>query len=107
MPGGCIYEPKRDGFRLAILRDVDVALWSRPGKNLTKYFPELAAAATELPEGCVVDGEAVIWNAGRLDFEALQQRLSAGQARPAASPTPVRAVPTFCPQLPITDRDTR
>lgn len=81
LPGGCLYEPKWDGFRLAIVRDVDVSLWSRQGKNLTRYFPELASAAAELPEGSVVDGEAVIWSAGRLDFDALQQRLSAGVAK--------------------------
>lgn len=81
LPGGCVYEPKWDGFRLTLVRDVDVSLWSRQGKNLTRYFPELAVAAGDIPEGCVVDGEAVVWSAGRLDFDALQQRLSAGPAK--------------------------
>lgn len=83
LPGGCRYEPKWDGFRLAIVRDRDVTLWSRQGKDLTEYFPEIASAAEEIPEGCVVDGEAVIWKDGRLDFDGLQQRLSAGMAKAA------------------------
>jgi ATP-dependent DNA ligase len=28
----------------------------------------------------VIDGEAVIWNGGRLDFDAMQRRLSGGLA---------------------------
>lgn len=34
--------------------------------------------AAAVPPGCVVDGEAVIWSQGRLNFDALQQRLGAG-----------------------------
>ncbi|WP_268815652.1 ATP-dependent DNA ligase [Arthrobacter sp. SLBN-100] len=32
-----------------------------------------------MPSGCVIDGEAVIWTEGPLNFSALQQRLSAGR----------------------------
>jgi ATP-dependent DNA ligase len=80
LPGGCIYEPKWDGFRLAIIRDGDrTSLWSRQGKDLTRYFADLHAEASEqIPPGCVVDGEAVVWSNGRLDFETLQRRLTAG-----------------------------
>ncbi|RXZ72840.1 ATP-dependent DNA ligase [Agromyces albus] len=81
LPGGCFFEPKWDGFRIALVRDAEIHLWSRQGKDLTRYFPELAVAAGEIPEGCVVDGEAVVWNAGRLDFDALQRRLSTGAAK--------------------------
>lgn len=50
-----------------------------PGQDLTRYFPELASAiAAAVPPGVVIDGEAVIWSGGQLDFSALQQRLSAG-----------------------------
>lgn len=82
LPGGSIYEPKWDGFRAAIFVDTRGAtLWSRQGKDLTRYFPELvAAAAGQIPPGCIVDGEAVIWNEGRLDFEALQQRNTTSKA---------------------------
>jgi ATP-dependent DNA ligase len=77
LPGGSIYEPKWDGFRAALVTDTGgTTLWSRQGKDLTRYFPDLIEAAQEhIPPGCVVDGEAVIWNDGRLDFNALQRRM--------------------------------
>jgi ATP-dependent DNA ligase len=79
--GGCLYEPKWDGFRLVIVRDRDVSLWSRKGTDLTRYFPDLAeAAAAQLPAGVVVDGEAVVWREGRLSFDELQHRLSSSRA---------------------------
>lgn len=77
LPGGCIYEPKWDGFRSVILSGSEgVSLWSRQGRDLSRYFPELLeAAATHIPPGCVLDGEAVIWTDDKLDFDALQRRL--------------------------------
>lgn len=61
------------------------ALFSRQGKDLSRYFPELIqAAASQIPPGCVLDGEAVIWAGERLDFDALQKRLVTGvKALPA------------------------
>lgn len=81
LPGGCLYEPKWDGYRLVIIRREDTTeLWSRQGKNLTKYFPDLCEAADlQIPPGCMVDGEAVIWTDDRLDFTALQTRLVTSQ----------------------------
>ncbi|MFC9336422.1 hypothetical protein [Arthrobacter sp. NPDC057009] len=81
LPGQMLFEPKFDGYRALIFRDQDrVRLWSRQGKDLTRYFPDLEeAAAAMIPPGCVVDGEAVVWSEGRLNFEALQRRLSAGR----------------------------
>ena len=45
---GCVYEPKWDGFRLAILRDFEVSLWSLQGKNLTEaiVFPNTCRSAS-------------------------------------------------------------
>lgn len=82
LPGGSIYEPKWDGFRAEIVTDEHGAtLWSRQGKDLTRYFKDLVAAAEEhIPPGCIVDGEAVIWTAGRLDFDSLQQRMITSKA---------------------------
>ncbi|MEE1751257.1 ATP-dependent DNA ligase [Streptomyces sp. SP18CS02] len=42
-------------------------------------FPDLIAAAEQLPDGLVLDGELVAWDtaAGRLSFEALQRRAAA------------------------------
>ena len=41
---GWVYEPKWDGFRAVMARTSDgVQLWSRQGKRLDAYFPELVA----------------------------------------------------------------
>jgi ATP-dependent DNA ligase len=56
-------------------------LYSRQGKDLSRYFPDLVEAlAGQVPPGCVLDGEVVIWTADRLDFEALQRRLVTSKA---------------------------
>ncbi len=80
--GEYYYEPKFDGFRCLVFRDgAEVELSSRGGRSLTRYFPELVGVLRrELPERCVVDGEVVIRRDGRLDFDALSQRI-----HPAAS----------------------
>lgn len=82
IPPDAMYEPKWDGFRSICFRDGDdVVLGSRNEKPLTRYFPELVAAAiAELPDRCVIDGEIVVPAAHGLDFEALQLRM-----HPAAS----------------------
>lgn len=81
-PGGSRYEPKWDGYRAcALVGAAGVSLWSRQGKELSRYFPELLEAlAGQVPPGCVLDGEAVIWSGDRLDFDALQRRLVASKA---------------------------
>jgi ATP-dependent DNA ligase len=50
---------------------------------LTAAFPEVVDAITDVPDGCVLDGELVMWLEGRLDFDALQRRASAGRRRGA------------------------
>ena len=79
------YEPKWDGFRAIVFRDRDeVEIGSRNGRSMSRYFPEvLAAIKTGLPERCVMDGEIVVPDAsrGRLDFEALQQRIHPADSR--------------------------
>jgi len=47
---------------------------SRTGGDLTGAFPEIVAAAADLPEGTALDGEIVVWENSRLAFERLQQR---------------------------------
>ncbi len=81
--GDYTYEPKWDGFRCIVFRDGDeVELGSRNERPLTRYFPELVAAARDqLPDRCVVDGEIVIATGDRLDFEALLQRIHPAQSR--------------------------
>jgi ATP-dependent DNA ligase len=76
------FEPKWDGFRAIVFRDGDeIELASRNTKPLTRYFPELVEALrAALPPRCVVDGEIVVAQGGRLEFEVLQERI-----HPAAS----------------------
>ncbi|MBY0440669.1 MAG: ATP-dependent DNA ligase, partial [Mycobacteriaceae bacterium] len=73
IPPGACYEPKWDGFRSICFRaDDQIELGSRNERPLTRYFPELvAAAASELPRRCVIDGEIIIATERGLDFEAL------------------------------------
>src|SRR4051794_9976856 len=81
--GGVLYEPKWDGFRCIVFRDGDeVELGSRNERPLTRYFPDVVdAVKTALPERCVVDGEIVITQDGRLQFESLQLRLHPAESR--------------------------
>jgi ATP-dependent DNA ligase len=92
------YEPKWDGFRAIVFRDVDdIEIGSRNERPLTRYFPELVEALrSNLPERCVVDGEIVIPDAmgRRLDFDALQQRIhpAASRVKLLAETTPAHFV---------------
>ncbi|MGY6026196.1 ATP-dependent DNA ligase [Streptomyces spinosirectus] len=83
IPPGMQYEAKWDGFRAIVFRDGDqLELGSRTGKPLTRYFPELVAALKEgVPERCVLDGEIVIAREGRLDFDALTERIHPADSR--------------------------
>lgn len=61
---------------------------SRRGSDLTPLFPELAAAVLDqVPDGTQLDAEVVIYQGGRLSFDALQQRMAAG-ARRSRAPSP-------------------
>src|SRR6476469_9209353 len=81
--GGHSFEPKWDGFRCLIFKDGDeVELTSRNTKPLTRYFPEVVAAAKEqLPDRCVLDGEIFVAVGSRLEFEVLQERIHPADSR--------------------------
>ncbi|MCL2770621.1 MAG: ATP-dependent DNA ligase [Solirubrobacterales bacterium] len=72
------YEVKLDGFRcVAFVDGEELALQSRNGRPLGRYFPELRPPAGRY----VLDGEIVVRGGdGREDFDALGQRI-----HPAAS----------------------
>ncbi|TDB90567.1 ATP-dependent DNA ligase [Actinomadura sp. KC216] len=98
-----VYEPKFDGFRCQahIRDDGRTELYSRSLTRLTDSFPETAAAITaQLPAGTVLDGELVHWSptTGKLDFEALEQRLGSGRRRALrlARHTPITYVVFDC-----------
>lgn len=90
---GWQYEPKWDGFRALVFRDGDrIALQSKSGQSLTRYFPELVEALVALvPERFVLDGEIVILRDGHLQFDDLLQRIHPADSRirKLAADTPV------------------
>lgn len=89
-------EPKWDGFRTIVFKDGDeIELGSRNERPMTRYFPELVESLRRnLPERCVVDGEIILVRGGRLDFDALQQRIhpAASRVKLLAEQTPVSFV---------------
>jgi ATP-dependent DNA ligase len=80
---GWQYEPKWDGFRCLVFRDgADVALMSKSGKPLGRYFPEVVETVLAMEaDRVVLDGELVIPVGGSLSFEALQLRLHPAESR--------------------------
>jgi ATP-dependent DNA ligase len=80
--GGWQYEPKWDGFRgLLENTDGELHLWSRNGRPLLRYFPELQPLGELLPPRSALDGEIVIAREGVLDFDAMQTRLHPAESR--------------------------
>jgi ATP-dependent DNA ligase len=76
------YEPKWDGFRGVLENDGgELALWSRNGRPLLRYFPELRALGELLPPHSALDGEIVIARDGRLEFDLMQMRLHPAESR--------------------------
>ncbi|MCC2658148.1 MAG: ATP-dependent ligase [Panacagrimonas sp.] len=76
-PGAFLVEWKWDGIRGQLIRRQGrTFLWSRGEELLDGRFPEIEAAATALPDGTVIDGEVLAWNAqGVMPFAALQKRI--------------------------------
>src|SRR5581483_3246744 len=76
------YEPKWDGFRCLASRDGDkVAMQSKSGQPLGRYFPEIDEALLKLKlKQFVIDGEIVVPIKGKFSFDDLLMRI-----HPAAS----------------------
>ncbi len=76
------YEPKWDGFR-GVVENLSgqPAVWSRNGRPLLRYFPELTELASALPARSALDGEIILERDGKLDFDALQLRLHPAESR--------------------------
>ena len=87
-----LYEPKWDGFRCIAFRDGDsVAMQSKSGQPLERYFPEIIDALRALAAPrFVLDGELFIEQNGGLDFDALLQRIhpAASRIRKLSAETP-------------------
>jgi len=88
------YEPKWDGFRCLIFRNgSEVELQSKSGQSLSRYFPELVAAALHLaPKQFVLDGEIVVPTDGGSSFDDLLMRIHPAASRVArlAKESPAR-----------------
>jgi DNA ligase-1 len=84
-------EWKWDGVRCQLVRrEGKTALWSRGRDRLENRFPELTAAADDLPEGTVLDGELLAWaENGPGPFVELSRRLQRKRVTAALQ----RAVP--------------
>jgi DNA ligase-1 len=96
-------EWKWDGIRAQLIRRAGQTwLWSRGEELITLRFPEIAAAATHLADGTVLDGEVLAFREGRpLPFSALQQRI--GRQRQLAQI--MRAVPVVFMAYDVLEQD--
>ena len=73
---------ENDGHRVVLRRTDDtVILYARSGRVVTPYWMDLALAGMALRPGTALDGEAVIWREGRLDFGAAQSRAASSVTR--------------------------
>ena len=70
-------EWKWDGIRGQVIRRRgQTFIWSRGEELVTDKYPELAAAAADLPDGTVLDGEILPWKEDQpLPFGELQRRI--------------------------------
>jgi ATP-dependent DNA ligase len=88
------YEPKWDGFRCLLIRDGRlVKMQSKGGRDLVRYFPEIASAASALSAGSfILDGELIIRLDDGYSFDALLQRIhpAASRVKRLAEETPAR-----------------
>jgi DNA ligase-1 len=100
---GWLVEWKWDGIRAQLIRRRgQVWLWSRGEDLITNRFPEIAAAATHLPDGTVLDGEVLAFKDGRpMPFSALQHRI--GRQRQVAQV--MRTVPVVLVVYDILERE--
>jgi ATP-dependent DNA ligase len=80
---GWQYEPKWDGFRCLAFRDGDtIALQSKAGEPLERYFPEMVEALRALAaKQFVLDGEIVIPKGKSLSFDDLLMRIHPAESR--------------------------
>jgi ATP-dependent DNA ligase len=99
---GFQFEPKWDGFRCLAFRDgARVALMSKSGKPLGRYFPEVVEAFARLGEDrLVLDGELILPVGEVLSFADLQARLHPAASRIArlARETPAQMMLFDCLQ---------
>ncbi len=83
---GWIHEYKYDGYRILLATGARPKAFTRNGKDWSDIFEGLVAAASALPAGCLIDGEAVALGAdGKPDFQLMQTTVKRGHGK--AGPT--------------------
>jgi len=108
------FEIKWDGFRAIAYVDTSFSLKSRNGKELKQNFPELHQL-THLTRNVVLDGEIIVLQNGKPDFQSLLERsqvVSPLQIQRAAKQTPALYIVfdilekngTPLTKLPLTER---
>ena len=76
-----LFEYKYDGYRLLLATAGAATAWTRNGHDWSDMFRGLVKAASELPAGCLIDGEAVaLGKNGKPDFQLLHATLKGGDA---------------------------
>ena len=90
-PSDWIVEWKWDGIRAQLVKRAGaVSLWSRGEELVTDRFPELETLGHALPDGCVLDGEIVVWRDDHVQpFAELQRRIG----RKTLGPKLLRDIP--------------
>ncbi|MEV7729091.1 hypothetical protein AB0P15_30815 [Streptomyces sp. NPDC087917] len=92
---------ENDGHRLLVFTPTGpggrVLLQTRRGAFVQDAFPDLVAAASQLPDGLVLDGEVLAWDieAGALSFEGLQRRAAARARTALAARLPALYVASY------------
>ncbi|MBU0784740.1 MAG: cisplatin damage response ATP-dependent DNA ligase [Gammaproteobacteria bacterium] len=73
-----LVEWKYDGIRAQVVKEAgQVWVWSRGEELVSEQFPELQTAFAHWPEGCILDGEILVWHGDApAGFNALQGRLN-------------------------------
>ena len=90
------YEPKWDGFRGVLENDGgELALWSRNGRPLLRYFPELRPIGELLPPHSALDGEIVIARDGKLVIVDRKARMGRNPATGQPISIPAKRVLKF------------
>ena len=109
-----LVEWKFDGIRGQVVkRQGQVWVWSRGEELMTDRFPEMVALANGWPDGTVIDGEIVAWDAtaaslpgssargGPAPFSVLQQRIG----RKTLTPKVLAAAPVHFIAYDLIERD--
>lgn len=70
---GWYFEPKWDGYRaIAEIEKGNVRLYSRNGQSFNRDYPELVSALAKIKHDAVLDGEIVVMDGGKPNFQMLQ-----------------------------------